>query len=57
MSRALSLHGSRKPEKSLNFSSGLDEVLEFGEVLEKYLISLLGLKKALKFRPYNFLDK
>ena len=51
MSRALSLHGSRRLEKSLNFSSGL------GEVLENYLISLLGLKKALKFRSYNFLDK
>ena len=35
--------------RSLNFTSRLDKSLNSAKVLEKYLISLLGLKKPLKF--------
>ena len=36
-------------EKVLNFSGHLNKSLNSVKVLEKYLISLLGLKKSLKF--------
>ena len=35
--------------RSLNFTSHLEKSLNSAKVLEKYLISLLGLKKPLKF--------
>ena len=48
-------------EKVLNFSSRLEESFNFVNVLKKYLISLLGLEKSLKFSnllmPYHFSDK
>ena len=41
--------GSYYLEKVLHFSSRLEKSLNSVKVLEKYLISLLGLKKSLKF--------
>ena len=42
-------HGSYNLEKVLNFTSRREKSLESVEVLEKYLISLLGLGTSLKF--------
>ena len=46
------LHGS---QKVLNFSTRLEKSLNSFEVLEKYLISSLGLEKSLKF-PTLFMN-
>ena len=43
------IHGSYNLEKVLNCDSGLEKSLNWVKVLEKYLISLLGLEKSLKF--------
>ena len=42
-------HGSYNLEKVLNFTSDREKSLKSVEVLEKYLISLLGLGTSLKF--------
>ena len=42
-------HSSYNLEKVLSFSSRLEKSLNLVKVLEKYLISLLGLEKSLKF--------
>ena len=42
-------HGAYNLEKVLNFSSCFEKSSNSVKVLEKYLISLLGLKKSLKF--------
>ena len=42
-------HGSYDLEKVLSFSSRLEKSLNLVKVLKKYLISLLGLEKSLKF--------
>ena len=44
-----SIHGSYNLEKVLNCDSGLEKSWNSVKVLEKYLISLLGLEKSLKF--------
>ena len=43
------MHDSYNLEKVLNFSSRLEKSFNLVKVLEKYLISLLGLEKSLKF--------
>ena len=43
------LHGSCNLEKVLKFSCYLEKSLNSVEVLEKYLIFLLGHEKSLKF--------
>ena len=45
----MKVHGSYNLEKVLNFSGRLSKSLNLVKVLEKYLVSLLGLKKSLKF--------
>ena len=46
---ATSIHGSYNLEKVSNFNSCLSKSLNSVNFLEKYLISLLGLEKFLKF--------
>ena len=46
---ATSIHGSYNLEKVSNFNSCLSKSLNSVNFLEKYLISLLGLRKFLKF--------
>ena len=54
-------HGSYNLEKVLNFGSRLEKSFNLVKVLEKYLISLLGLEKSLKFNnlstPDHFWEK
>ena len=42
--------------KVLNFTSRRKKLLKLVKVLEKYLISLLGLEKSLKFTTLSFPD-
>ena len=53
------IHGLYNLEKVLNFSRRHEKSLNLVRVLEKYLISLLGLAKYLKFNtlfmPHHFL--
>ena len=42
--------------KVLNFTSGRKKLLKLVKVLEKYLISLLGLEKSLKFTTLSIPD-
>ena len=49
-------HGSYNLEKVLNFSSRLEKSFSLVKVLEKYLISLLGLEKSLKFTTLSTPD-
>ena len=55
------LHGSYNLEKVLNFGSRLEKSFNLVKVLEKYLISLLGLEKSLKSNnlstPDHFWEK
>ena len=46
---ATSIHGSYNLEKVLSFNSCLSKSFNSVKVLEKYLISLLGLEKFLNF--------
>ena len=58
-SRRMKVHGSYNLKKVLNFSGRLNKSWNSVKVLEKYLFSLLGLKKSLKsttlFIPHHFL--
>ena len=49
-------HGCYNLEKVLNFSSRLEKSFNLVKVLEKYLISLLGLEKSLKFTTMSTSD-
>ena len=55
------LHGLYNREKVLKFTSRLEKSLNSVKVLEKYLISLLGLEKSLKLtilsKPDTFFCK
>ena len=50
------LHGSYNLEKVLNFGSRLEKSFNLVNVLEKYLIFLLGLEKSLKFSNLSMPD-
>ena len=50
------VHGSNNLEKVLNFSSRPEKSLNSVKVLEKYLISLLGLENSLKFTTLSMPD-
>ena len=54
------IHGLYNREKVLNFSSHHENSLNLVRVLEKCLISLLGLEKSLKFNtlfmPHHFCE-
>ena len=52
----VSKHGSYNLEKVLNFSSRLKKSWNSVKVLEKYLISLLGLEKSLEFTTLSMPD-
>ena len=49
-------HGPYNLEKVLNFSSRCKKSLKLVKVLEKYLISLLGLEKSLEFTILSIPD-
>ena len=49
MCNSLAAHGWYNLEKVLKFSSCLEKSSNSVEVVEKYLFSLLGLEKSLKF--------
>ena len=49
-SRSINMHGSYSLENVLNFRSCLEKSLNLVKVLEKYLISLSGLKSMSLFR-------
>ena len=49
-------HGPYNLEKVLDFSNHCKKLLKLVKVLEKYLISLLGLEKSLKFTTLSIPD-